>query len=243
MKNVTLLIQGNLSQESYNYYVEKYPQYNIVVSAWSYHAVNLSYQPHNVIFVQKRIPIDGGIDYINCKLDIMLLGLDLVKTEYVIKLSGEEYFNNIEYIVSQINENPNKIHTSPLDFKHPSDKPYHISDNIIAGKTHEIKFMYSIAKEAYNTNLIYKNQKDVTTEMFLCKSYLMGKYLKEFREENLVSYLIDNFRIIDLDKLKPYKLLSNRHGLIWFNNFNPYTNKSLKSVEEVALKQNPPYIL
>lgn len=243
MQDVTLLIQGNLSQESYNHYVEKYPQFQIVVAVWSYHTVDFSFLPHNVTLVQKRIPIEVGQDYINCKLDIVNLGLDLVKTEYVIKLSGEEYFNNIEYIISEITNYPDKIHTSPIEFKHPKDIPFHISDNIIAGKTNEIKFMYEMAKKSYDSNLIYKDNSKATTEMFLCKSYLMEKYLDKFKEGNVVSYLTNHFNILDLENLKPYKLISNRHNRFWYDSFNPYTNKSLRLIEEVSLKENPPYIL
>jgi hypothetical protein len=241
MQDVTLLIQGNLSQESYNYYVENYPQLPIVFSVWSYHSTNTSYLPHNVTLLQKRIPIDADYDYINCKLNIVNTGFDLVKTPYVIKLSGEEYFN-IEEIINQIKKYPTKIHTSPIDFKHPKDKPFHISDNIIGGKTEDIKLMYNVAKHFYENKSIYIDE-DATTEMYLCKSYLIAKYKEHFNENNIVSYLIDNFSILDLETLKPYKLISNRYNYYWHNNFNPYTNKSLKSIEEVALKENPPYIL
>jgi len=248
MQDVTLLIQGNLSQESYNYYVETYPQYQIVFSVWSYNTVDFSYLPHNVTLVQKRIPVEMGQDYINCKLSIVNLGLDLVKTKYVIKLSGEERFSNIQHIISEIENYPDKIHTSPIDFKHPSDVPFHISDNIVAGKTTHIKLMYSVANHFYKNNSIYKDdsngiQSDVTTEMYLCKSYLMSKYTSDFNPSNITTYLLDNFSIIDLEQLRPYKLVSNRYGLFWHDSFNPYTNKSLKSIEEVALKENPPYIL
>ena len=242
MQDVTLLIQGNISQESYNHYVENYPQCQIIVSVWSYHTVDFSYLPHNVTLLQKRIPLEFGKDYINCKLNIVNTAIDLVKTKYVIKLSGEEYFSNLDYILHEITNQPNKIHTSPIDFKHPNDIPFHISDNIVAGTTENVKLMYNVANDFYKNNLIYKNE-DVTTEMYLCKSYLITKYGDSFDTNNTISYMIDNFSILNLDIMKPYKLISNRHGLYWYDSFNPYTNKSLNSIEEVALKENPPYIL
>ena len=48
MKNVTILIQGKITQETYNFYVESCPQYPIVISTWSNNQLDLSYFPHNL---------------------------------------------------------------------------------------------------------------------------------------------------------------------------------------------------
>ena len=65
MENVTILIQGKVTQETYNFYVEAYPQTPIVVSTWSYNNLDLSYFPHNLKLVKSRSPKISGEQNMN----------------------------------------------------------------------------------------------------------------------------------------------------------------------------------
>ena len=98
MKDVTILIQGKISQESYNYYVETFPQFPIVISTWSDHTLDLSYFPNNLQFIQSKLPTDSGEQNMNYQFVSTINGLNNVTTKYVIKVRGDEYYSNIDFI-------------------------------------------------------------------------------------------------------------------------------------------------
>ena len=99
MKDVTILIQGKISQETYNYYVETFPQFPIVISTWSDHTLDLSYFPHNVHFIQAKLPKENGEQNMNYQFVSTINGLNNVSTKYVVKVRGDEYYSNIDFII------------------------------------------------------------------------------------------------------------------------------------------------
>ena len=244
MKNVTILIQGLITQECYNFFVETYPQYPIVFSTWSTNSLDLSYFPNNVVFVTQKLPKTKGHQNINYQIDSTLLGLNCTNTDFVIKVRGDEYYSNLKEVESNIESNPNKIWTSPIWFRHFNQWPFHISDHIMAGKTENLKLMFKTTKYNLKNDLLYHIKDGVRNEFWepeinLTRSYLMAKYPMDFGSRDGIQMMIDNFDIIDLDMLKPYKVVANVYKKIWKDNYIPEQNYSLSKITQLLNK--PPF--
>lgn len=247
MENVTILIQGKVTQETYNFYVEAYPHYPIVVSTWSDNDLDLSFFPQDLQIVKARLPKKSGEQNMNYQFVSTINGLNCVQTEYVIKVRGDEYYSNLHTVEESIKSNPNKIWSPPVFFRHFKHFKYHISDHIIAGKTQEIKFMFGAAKYAFDNDLIFHIKDGVRynywePEINLTMGYLMAKYPNEFYRKNGPELMVENFDILDLEKLKPYKIVANVFSKYWISDFNPNQNQSITNINQL-LDETPPYQL
>ena len=247
MEEVTILIQGKITQETYNFFVETYPQYNIVVSTWSNHILDLSYFPNNLTLITQKLPEISGDQNMNYQFISTINGLNHVKTPYVIKFRGDEYYSKIHNILNQVKTSPEKIWCSPVFFRHWSMFEYHISDHIIAGKTENLKFMFSAAKYSFDNKLIYHVKDGVKhtfwePEINLTKSYLMAKYPTNFHELDGKQLMVENFDILDLSLVIPYKIMCNLFKTYWESNFIPERNYSISKIEHL-LDNKPPYEL
>jgi hypothetical protein len=245
MEDVTILIQGKITQETYNFYVEAYPQYPIVISTWSNHQLDLSYFPNNLTIVQSHLPEKSGDQNMNYQFISTLNGLSNVKTKYVIKFRGDEYFSNINTISESIKSNPSKIWSAPIFFRHPLHFKYHISDHIIGGTIESLKFMYSAAKYAFDNELIFHIKDGVKykfwePEIHLTRSFLMAKYKTNLENENAAELMVENFDIFNLDILKPYKIVANIFSKYWDSDFVPHNNESIENINEL-LNETMPY--
>jgi hypothetical protein len=245
MEEVTILVQGKITQETYNFFTERYPQYPIVVSTWSDHRLDLSYFPKNLTLVLQRLPDISGDQNQNYQFLSTNNGLTHVTTPYVIKFRGDEYYSNIENIMSQIKTNPNKIWCSPVFFRHWSMYQYHISDHIIAGKTENLKFMFQAAKYAFDNKLVFHTKDNIKypywePEIHLTRSFLMAKYPNNFHELDGRQLMVDNFDILNLAELTPYKVMCNLFKTYWFGDFTPEKNYSISKIEQL-LNDKPPY--
>jgi hypothetical protein len=245
MEEVTLLVQGKITQETYNFFTERYPQYPIVVSTWSDHRLDLSYFPKNLTLVLQRLPDISGDQNQNYQFVSTNNGLTHVTTPYVIKFRGDEYYSNIENMMSQIKTNPNKIWCSPVFFRHWSMYQYHISDHIIAGKTENLKFMFQAAKYAFDNKLVFHTKDNIKypywePEIHLTRSFLMAKYPNNFHELDGRQLMVDNFDILNLAELTPYKVMCNIFKTYWFGDFTPEKNYSISKIEQL-LNDKPPY--
>lgn len=244
MKDVTILIQGKISQETYNYYVETYPQFPIVISTWSDHTLDLSYFPNNLQFIQAKLPKESGEQNMNYQFVSTINGLNNVGTKYVVKVRGDEYYSNIDYIRDLVDSNPSKIWTVPVFFRHGTDFPYHISDHLMAATTENLKFMFGATKYAFDNKLIYhvvdgQRYSYWEPEINLTKGYLMAKYPDEFHKKEMNQIMVENFDIIPLPQLKPYKIIANIFKTYWINNFTPELNQSISKIEQLLDKKAP----
>lgn len=247
MKDVTILIQGKISQETYNYYVETFPQFPIVISTWSDHTLDLSYFPNNLQFIQAKLPKESGEQNMNYQFVSTINGLNNVSTKYVVKVRGDEYYSNIDYIRDLVDGNPSKIWTVPVFFRHGTDFPYHISDHLMAATTENLKFMFGATKYAFDNKLIYhvvdgQRYSYWEPEINLTKGYLMAKYPDEFHTKEMNQIMVENFDIIPLTELKPYKIIANIFKTYWVNNFTPELNQSISKIEQL-LDVKAPYEL
>ena len=76
-------------------------------------------------------------------------------------------------------------------------------------------------------------------EMHLTNAYLREKYQNEFDSNDGIQMMVDNFEIIDLENLKPYKVVANVYNKVWESNYIPEDNLSLSNINQ--LLQPPPF--
>lgn len=246
MKNVTILLQGKILQDSVDFLIKNYPHANVVISTWVGTEVDFSNIPQTYNVVLTKIPSEGGHQNINYQILSTLKGLQFIKTDYVIKLRGDEYYSNLDYVAYEVAMNPNKIHCSPIFFRHWSFMQYHISDHIIAGTTENLKLMFESTKFNLENKLVYHIRDGEKYEFWepeinLTRSYLMGKESKRWNIVDGRQLMVDNFEIFDISKLHPYKIVANIFQTEWTDGFVPERNFSISNVNKLLLPKEKAY--
>ena len=246
MKNVTILLQGKILQQTIDFFIKNYPTQNVVISTWIGSKIDLSKLPHSYNVILTKLPKDGGHQNIAYQLLSTNNGLKCVETDYVIKIRGDEYYSNIEYIVNEIAMNPKKIHCSPVFFRHWEFMKYHISDHIIAGTTSNLKLMFGKTKFYMDNKLVYnfmdnKKYEFWEPEINLTRSYLMAKEPERWNKVDGRQLMVDNFEILNIKKLEPYKVVANIFNKEWSEGFIPEQNYSISDVNKLFLPENGAY--
>lgn len=246
MKNVTILLQGKILQETIDFFVENYPTANVVISTWIGSELDFSKLPQTYNVVLSKLPEEGGHQNMNYQILSTINGLRFVETDYVIKIRGDEYYSNIEYIANEVAMNPHKIHCSPIFFRHWEFMEYHISDHIIAGTLSNLRLMFEKTKFYIKNNMIYHIKDGVKHEFWepeinLTRGYLMAKESERWGIVDGRQLMIDNFEILNIEKLHPYKIVANIFTTTWTEGFIPERNYSISDVNKLLLKQNEAY--
>lgn len=252
MKDVTLIIQGRLYQDSYDFYIKNYTQCPVIISTWTDCKIDFSNIPNNFIVILAPLPLDSGKQNINYQLVSTLNALKRVTTPLVIKIRGDEYYSNIESIYNQIKMEQNKIHTASIFFRAWQFAEYHISDHIIAGTKERVMLMFKETKKNFDTGemniskwkLEGKFHRWITTEApeeRITKSYLNS--IDPFRYDIMDGVILmkEHFDILDITKLFPYKIKANIWEAEWDNEeFIPEENYSISNMYQLG--SDTPYI-
>lgn len=252
MEDVTLIIQGRLYQDSYDFYIKNYIDFPVIISTWSDCKIDFSNIPDNFIVIMAPLPLEAGKQNINYQLVSTLNALKRVTTPLVIKIRGDEYYSNIEAIYNQIKMEQNKIHTAPIFFRAWQFAEYHISDHIIAGTKERVMLMFKETKKNFDTGEMNISKwklegkfhrwiKTEAPEERITKSYLNA--IDPFRYDIMDGVLLmkEHFDILDMTKLFPYKIKANIWKAEWDNReFIPEENYSISTM--VQLGSETPYI-
>lgn len=224
--NLTIVIQGNLQQETLEFYKQNYYSYNVIISTWTNnHTVqSIGEIPENWIIVKNRRPRDHGHQNIYLQIYSTLYGLEKVNTKYCIKMRADEYISNIDYIYKYILNNDNKLYTLPIWFRRWDHFAYHISDHLIAGSTDNLRLMF---KTALN------RQKDHVAEVVLTRGYLEQKIPDIYQKYEDKSVMKKYFDILNLEYLKPYLLIANCYGARFYSNFIPEHHASASNIDDI----------
>tara|TARA_R110001592_G_scaffold188231_2_gene433335 strand:+ start:52 stop:846 length:795 start_codon:yes stop_codon:yes gene_type:complete len=260
MKNVTIILQGIILQDALDFYIKHYPTTNIIISTWINSTLNLTKIPPTYNVILSKLPEDKGSQNMHCQILSTLNGLRFTETDYVIKIRGDEYYSNIEYIMNEIISNPKKIHCSPVFFRHWSYSNFHISDHILAGTTDNLKIMFEKTKFYHKNNIIYdvpenefyirhqEKRKFEHPEIInggpeesLTRSYLMAKEGERWGKVDGRQLMVDNFEILNINKLSPFKAISNGNGIHWNNSFIPEKNQSISNINQLFLSKEEVY--
>lgn len=246
MKNVTILLQGKILQDSIDFLIKNYPTANVVVSTWIGSETDFSRLPSSYTLIQTKLTDSGGDQNINYQILSTLNGLRFIDTDYVIKIRGDEYYSNLEYIANEVAMNPSKIYSSPIFFRHWSFMKYHISDHIIAGTKENLQLMFEETKFNIENELVYhmvngKPHRFWEPEINLTRSYLMAKEPKRWDKVDGRKLMVDNFEILDIEKLHPYKIVANIFKAQWTEGFIPERNFSISDVRRLYLTKEEAY--
>jgi len=229
MEDVTIIIQGKILQECYDFYIENYKNYKVIISTWVGSNIDFSNIPHNFSLIQHTIPEVKGPQHTNWQLLSTLNGLKFATTKYVIKIRGDEYYSNFESVAHFIKKNDNKIYTSPIWFRHWSFEKYHASDHIVAGTKDKVTLFFQSAKDSFD-----KNQFETYyPEILFTKSYL--KVVEPYRFENIDGriLMLDHFEILDLVPMKPYRIEAKIYFTSFYNDFIPENNYSISNIHKL----------
>jgi hypothetical protein len=247
MENVTIVIQGRLIQDCYDFWIKNYTNCPVIISTWVDTEIDFTNLPKNFTVILSPYPYDFGAQNINLQLISTLTALERVKTKYVIKIRGDEYYSNLQYILNSIRVDPTKIHTSSIFFRAWQYAEYHISDHIISGTLDNLLTMFRETKLNFDTGKVNvsKWKKDgklfkwVTThapEERITKSYLNAK--EPFRFEKVDGRILmkEYFDILDIELLHPYKIKANLFRKEWTENFIPERNFSISTIEQLFVE-------
>lgn len=246
MKNVTLIIQGKVSQETLDFYIKKYPKLKVIVSTWLDHKLDLSKLPDTYKVITQKLPREAGFQNQNYQFLSTLNGLRLSDTDYVIKIRGDEYFSNIEYIYDSITNTPQKIFCSPIFFRHWGFMQYHISDHIIAGTRDNLLLMFESTKHKVDNDMLFHvADGSIHTywepEINLTRGYLMEKEKNRFGIVDGRNLMVENFEILNIKKLEPYRIIANVFNTFWVDGFVPENNFSISDVRKLFLDVDDAY--
>ena len=244
MEDVTIIIQGKIIQECYDFWIKKYTDCPVIISSWVDTSIYYKNLPENFLLLLAPLPKDFGPQNLNLQLVSTINALKRVTTKYVIKLRGDEYYSNLQYIRNSLLVEPNKIHTSPIFFRAWQYAEYHISDHIIAGTKENMLIMFENTKYNFDTgkeNLSKwkvdgKFHKWVTThapEERITKSYLKAKEPARFEKVDGRILMKEHFEILDIDLLHPYKIRANLFRKEWEKEFIPERNFSISTIEQL----------
>lgn len=147
----TILLQGRIEKRAMDFWKNNFSHENICVSIWE---DDIEYDfPNQWKVIKSKKPYER-IGYKNFDLQLIstINGLDVIDTEYVIKMRCDEYWSNIDEILKMINEDDGKIICGSLFFRAVGMHPFHISDHILAGKLENLKIMFNSAYENLKNN-------------------------------------------------------------------------------------------
>ena len=252
MEDCTIIIQGKIEQESYDFYKTKYHNCPVIISTWADTGIDFSELPKNFKLLIAPLPLESGDQNINYQLVSTLNALDLVKTNYVIKMRGDEYWSYPENIYEAIKLEPNKLHCSSVFFRAWQYCEYHMSDHIIAGTTENLITLFTTTKHNWNAGRLNVSKWKIdgtftryihthAPEERLTKSYLEAKEPDRFEKEDGRILMKEHFSIFNIDLLKPYKVKANLFKIEFKDNFIPEKNFSISNIDK--LFSDEPYKL
>lgn len=252
MESITIIIQGRLEQECYDFFINKYLHCPVVISTWTDCKIDFSNLPKNFKLVLAPIPKESGDQNLNYQLVSTLNALDLVKTKYTIKIRGDEFWSYPENIYQELIQQPDKIHCSSVFFRAWQFCEYHISDHLIAGETENIKLLFEKSKYNWENGRLNVSKWKVdgvftryvnthAPEERMTKSYLEAKEPDRFEKEDGRILMKEYFNILNINLLKPYKIKANVFKIEFRDNFIPEKNYSISSIDK--LFSDDPYKL
>jgi hypothetical protein len=237
----TLLIKGKINFNNLKEYLSNYYNNNIIISTWmnefwanSFNLHFLNQEKHSLIL--NMMHDKDLFDYyqnLYYQVKTVYTALNSISSKYLIILRGDEYYSNLKYVYKEILNDPKYIHCTPIFFRPENYLKYHFSDHIIAGTTENLKLMFIKSYENFFRREI---DLDYCPEIYLTKNYLYYKYKKSEKVFNgCVSckrIMKNNFKILNLNKMKPYTVVYNKINQIWNSNFVPEDNNSISKIED-----------
>lgn len=131
-------------------------------------------------------------------------------------MRGDEYFSNLEYAASEVKKGT-KLLTLPIFFRPHDLFPFHPSDHLIAGTKRQLIMMYRSAIKRFGLKAWPWGE---LPEQLLGAAYLEAA---EGTRRLTKEHMLKHFDILDLEKMKDYRVSWNGMGKRFYNNFHPAT--------------------
>ena len=236
MKDATLLIQGPLKEDTYKFYCRFYPEIPKVFSTWRGNQKandwrgDTDLHSERDIFIESEPPNRIGCWERRIELDVVgtLLGLDKVKTEIVVRLRGDEWYSNLNHVKEMIEkDSEGKLFIAPVFLKKWEAWPFRMGDHIIGGKADDVRMMF----ETCLANIVTRSELHEECWPLPYQSILARGYLEKKRPGgvNTKEDFRSLFGLVDLERLKLYKVSSDAGKQSWYSNFKP----SIANLEDI----------
>lgn len=207
MEDTTVIIQGRTDPECIAHYAERYGS-SCIISTWEGDPVD----PMGMRIVRSLKPGDPGPQHSHFQIVSTLAGLRACDTTWVIKVRGDEYFSNLEYVVDEL-KRTDKVLTLPIFFRPHKVFPFHPSDHLLAATKRQLVMMYrnAVRKRALK-GWPYKD----IPEQLLGTAYLEAA---EGTRRITKEHMLQHFDILSLDRMKDYRVTWNGGGKKFYNDF------------------------
>lgn len=216
--NFTILVQGRITEESWDFYNENYKHIDTVFSTWDNFIEFSAPKRDNIKVIKQHAPEFKGCQNANLQITSTLKGLYEIDTTYVIKVRGDEYYSNLEYVIKMVSVFKEKMFFSSIFFRKFILSPYHISDHIIAGNRLNMINMFEKAKEKLYDNNYWKG----VPELLIGKAFMKSKGfdVDTMPLEEGYNKLKESARIININDLQPFMAIANSMRTTWRCEFN-----------------------
>jgi hypothetical protein len=143
MEDVTIIIQGKIDSSVLERWVLEYGDWNVIVSTWSTENLGKVHIPKNWTLLQfPMTPQFIDIMTLQWQLQSTMNAFQYVKTPFLIKARGDEFYSNLHRFVQEVKIKSQQIICSDIFYRGLENIPFHISDHLIGGTTENIKLMF-----------------------------------------------------------------------------------------------------
>lgn len=214
MEDVTIIIQGKIDSELLERWVLEYEEWNVIVSTWSTENLGGVRIPKNWILLQFPLtPQFIDIMTLQWQLQSTMNAFQYVKTPFLIKARGDEFYSNLYRFVKEIKIKSQQIICSDIFYRGLEHNPFHISDHLIGGTSENIKIMFENTweqiKDGWKMTSDFDGSENPETYLgFGFVSHMENitkeqhkSYLSEEMSEPLFEKWFDSFSV---DKLSPF---------------------------------------
>ncbi len=235
MKDITFLIQGSLKEDTYKFYCQFYPDIKKIFSTWKNNTFSnkwrgeYSLHSDDDLIIENEMPNRIGCWERRMELDLIstLSGLEKTKTKYMLKLRGDEWYQNLKSVVELCRDNDEKIFMTSSFIKKWDIWPFRINNHLMAGTTDNFKIMYESSMVNMVTRKeLFENCWPLPYQSILALSYIKRKNIECI---DLIKYFQELFEIVPLDPLKFYKINSDDGNQTWYSNFK----EKFKNIKDI----------
>jgi hypothetical protein len=247
----TLIIQGKLSVYTLLSILKHKEKFNIVISTPKSsdeklirECINMCIENKNCSYVlydeNVNLPTFNNSQNRYFHFLSTLLGLELSKTEYSIKLRSDEFYSNLDPFLENIKKNPDKITTNDVFFRRFPFRKFHPSDHLVGGSTHLMKDVFTRAKDySENPKTLsispwFREESMISAENQLCYSIFDSKERKTTKKTDF-ELVKDNLSMVMSEDLGYFKVTWNGNNKEYFDSsyFNPdHDTKSIEDIEK-----------
>lgn len=179
MENVTIILQGVVVPKQLELWKKTYKNWNVIISCWEDEKFDFeqglltSWLPKKWKVIKNQYPLvrfqkSANLDY---QIISTLSALKEVDTKYVIKSRLDEFYSNVDLLLTKLKSDEEKIVCGSVFFRKHGMYPFHIADKLMCGTLDNLTLMF----ESTLHNIEIKFWNYTIPESQLGIGYVMGK--------------------------------------------------------------------